>query len=60
MNFPRLTEVETGRLNAYDSNSCLLSTSELVDRLVDYVEEFAWLVESICRIVFDEPYNNQR
>lgn len=45
-------EVETGHLNAYDSSSCLLSTSELVGQLVDYVEDLECPVEPIGRIVF--------
>jgi len=45
-------EVETGHLNAYDSTSCLLSTSELVGQLVDYVEDLECPVEPIGRIVF--------
>lgn len=46
---PRIssTVVEAGRLNAYALSPLLLSSSELVDRLVDDLEDFVRPVESI-------------
>lgn len=48
VNFPTETVVEAGHLNAYAClKPSLLSGSELVDRLVDDLEDFARPVEPI-------------